>query len=56
MGVWDQNGSWGDWPWCGVDSTGSGYGPVAGCCECGDERSGSCATELVNFLFTFLTV
>jgi hypothetical protein len=21
---------------------------VAGCCECGDERSGSCATELVS--------
>jgi hypothetical protein len=21
---------------------------VAGCCECGDESSGSCATELVN--------
>jgi hypothetical protein len=24
----------------------SGQGPVAGCCECGDEPSGSCATEL----------
>jgi hypothetical protein len=22
---------------------------VAGCCECGDEPSGSCATELVSF-------
>jgi hypothetical protein len=22
---------------------------VAGCCECGDERSGSCATELVSY-------
>jgi hypothetical protein len=32
---------------CGLDSTGSGHGPVAGCCECGDEPSGSCATELV---------
>jgi len=31
----------------GLDSTGSGQGPVAGCCECGDEPSGSCATELV---------
>jgi hypothetical protein len=31
---------------CGLDSTGSGQGPVAGCCECGDEPSGSCATEL----------
>jgi hypothetical protein len=26
----------------------SGQGPVAGCCECGDEPSGSCATELVG--------
>jgi hypothetical protein len=33
---------------CGLDSTGSGQRPVAGCCECGDEPSGSCATELVN--------
>jgi hypothetical protein len=32
----------------GLDSTGSGQGPVAGCCECGDEPSGSCATELVR--------
>jgi hypothetical protein len=24
---------------------------VAGCCECGDEPSGSCATELVMFFF-----
>jgi hypothetical protein len=32
---------------CGLDSIGSGQGPVAGCCECGDEHSGSCATELV---------
>jgi hypothetical protein len=31
----------------GLDSTGSGQGPVAGCDECGDEPSGSCATELV---------
>jgi hypothetical protein len=37
----------GDWlEGCGLDSTGSGQGPVAGCCECGDEPSGSCATEL----------
>jgi hypothetical protein len=33
---------------CGLDSTGSGQGLVAGCCECGDESSGSCATELVS--------
>jgi hypothetical protein len=26
---------------CGLHSTGSGQGPVAGCCECGDEPSGS---------------
>jgi hypothetical protein len=32
---------------CGLDSTGSEQGSVAGCCECGDEPSGSCATELV---------
>jgi hypothetical protein len=31
---------------CGLDSTGSGQGPVAGCCKCSDEPSGSCATEL----------
>jgi hypothetical protein len=31
----------------GLDSTGSGYGPVVGRCECGDEPSGSCDTELV---------
>jgi hypothetical protein len=31
-----------------LDSTGSGQGSVAGCCECGDEPSGSCATELVS--------
>jgi hypothetical protein len=33
---------------CGLDSTSSGQGPVAGCCECGDEPSGSCATKLVS--------
>jgi hypothetical protein len=33
---------------CGLDFTGSGQGPVVGCCECGDEPSGSCATELVR--------
>jgi hypothetical protein len=33
---------------CGLDSTVSGQGPVACCCECGDEPSGSCATELVS--------
>jgi hypothetical protein len=29
-----------------VDSTDSEYGPLAGCCECGHETSGSGATEL----------
>jgi hypothetical protein len=33
---------------CGLDSTSSGQQPVEGCCECGDEPSGSCATELVS--------
>jgi hypothetical protein len=33
---------------CGLDSTGSGHEPVSGCCECGDEPSGSCSTELVS--------
>jgi hypothetical protein len=32
----------------GLDLTVSGQGPVAGCCECGDESSGSCATEIVS--------
>jgi hypothetical protein len=27
---------------------------VAGCCECGDEPSGSCATELVFVLGLFI--
>jgi hypothetical protein len=36
------------WGGGGLDSTVSGQGPVAGCGECGDEPSGSCATELVS--------
>jgi hypothetical protein len=31
---------------CGVDSPGSVQGPLACCCECGDEPSGSGTTEL----------
>jgi hypothetical protein len=31
---------------CGLDSTGSVWGPVASCCECGDVPSGSCATAV----------
>jgi hypothetical protein len=27
--------------WCGLDSSGLGYGQVAGSCEHGDEPSGS---------------
>jgi hypothetical protein len=30
-----------------LDPVGSGYGPVAGCCEYGDEPSGSDAKEVV---------
>jgi hypothetical protein len=37
---------------CAVDSPGSGYGPLAGYCECGDEPSGSGATDLL-FLSKF---
>jgi hypothetical protein len=49
QGVGGKNGSKGDWlGGCGLDSTGTGQGPVAGCCECGYEPSGSCATELVS--------
>jgi hypothetical protein len=33
-----------------LDSTVSGQGSVAGCCECGDEPSGSGATGLVGYL------
>jgi hypothetical protein len=31
-----------------MDSPDSGWGPLAGCCECGDELSGSGATGLVS--------
>jgi hypothetical protein len=33
---------------CGVDSVSSGYEPVVGFCECGDEPSGSGAAELAG--------
>jgi hypothetical protein len=36
------------WGGRGVDSPASGYGPVAVCSECGDERSGYGATEIVH--------
>jgi hypothetical protein len=49
------NGSWGDWlRKCRVDSAGPGYGPVASCCESGDEPSASCATELISWLVGWL--
>jgi hypothetical protein len=35
---------------CGLDSTGSGQGRLAGCGECDDEPSGSCATEVVSYI------
>jgi hypothetical protein len=35
----------------GVDLPGSGKGLLVGSCECGDEPSGSGATELVGSLF-----
>jgi hypothetical protein len=39
---------------CRFNSTGSRYGLVAGCCECGDEPSVSCATELGGQLVGWL--
>jgi hypothetical protein len=41
---------------CGLDSTSSWQGPVAGCCECGDEPSGSCATELVSIFVLIVNI
>jgi hypothetical protein len=35
---------------CGLGSTGSRHGLMAGCCEYGNEPSGSCATELASYL------
>jgi hypothetical protein len=49
QGVNGRMGS--EWDWLGVcrlDPVGSGYGPVAGSCEYGDEPPGSGATELVR--------
>jgi hypothetical protein len=44
------------WGGYGLDSTGSGQGPVAGFGECGDEPSGSCATELVSYEVYLMTL
>jgi hypothetical protein len=48
MEGWHQNRSYGDWlEGFGVDSSGSRWGPLVGCCEHSDETSGSDVTELV---------
>jgi hypothetical protein len=46
MRVLDHNGIYGDRPGV-VDSAGWGQGSVTGCCEYGDEPSGSGAMEVV---------
>jgi hypothetical protein len=38
-----------------VELDGSLRGPLAGCCECGDEPSGSGATELVSYTVHYCT-
>jgi hypothetical protein len=53
VGIWMDLGEIGLGE-CGLDSTSSGQRPVAGCCECGDEPSGSCATELVGLLCKYM--
>jgi hypothetical protein len=35
------------WGGCGVDPFGSGYRPLVGCCEYGDDPAGSGAKDLV---------
>jgi hypothetical protein len=48
---WEMGSEWilGRLAWGGgLDSSGSGQIPVAGCGESGDEPSGSCTTELVR--------
>jgi hypothetical protein len=44
---WKDEIRMGNWLWYGVESSVSGYEPVAGCCECDDEPFGSGAAELV---------
>jgi hypothetical protein len=50
VGRWDQNGSWGDWigggDWIRLAQDRDRCRAV----ECGDEPSGSCATELVQLV------
>jgi hypothetical protein len=35
---------------CGFDSSGSGYGPLAGCCEHGSSINFRCPSRMGNFL------
>jgi hypothetical protein len=52
QGVDGRMGPQDDWLGrCGVDLPGLGYGSLAGCCECGDEPSGSGTTELVGYKY-----
>jgi hypothetical protein len=44
----DQTGCLGYWLGGGVESVGSGYGPVVPSCECGGEYSGTGDTDLVH--------
>jgi hypothetical protein len=39
-----------------VDSPGSEQGSLVDCCECGDELSGSVATDLVQFFVMYIHV
>jgi hypothetical protein len=58
MGEWDQDGPKGDWfgGGGGVDSPGSGQGPVAGYSECSNELLGSGAMELVSHEFSVILI
>jgi hypothetical protein len=54
VGGWDLTEI--GWEGGELDSTGSGWEPMAGCCECGDEPSGSCATELFKICLRFVFI
>jgi hypothetical protein len=41
---------------CGLDSTGSGQGPVAGCCECGDDVRCEIHCSYMTFISNFVTI
>lgn len=56
MGGWDQTDPYGDYlECCGADSHSSGWGPVVGSSECGDEPLGFSSTGLVttNLISTY---